>query len=145
MGHSVQKLSGLHIVESSHNNRELGVEVILFLLYSASVRDDLNTWTPTHDELGHDLSLLLIDILEPEQKLSVEIGKVNCVHVDQVNLPNPTQGQVFDYLASESSSAHNKYLKVVGEVVHDGVVPSLFEGGLVEWGAHLQEGSHVGE
>lgn len=46
-------------------------------------------------------------ISEPEEKLTIEVGIVNCVHIDYVNVAKPNESQIFQKFTSQSSSSDN--------------------------------------
>lgn len=47
-------------------------------------------------------------MLMSEEELSVEVGQVNRVEVNDVNLAEAVKDQVFQQLASDTSSAHHE-------------------------------------
>ena len=62
------------------------------------------------DKVGSNFSFGLAHIRMPEEKLAIQIGYVDRVHVDDVNLTESHQSQVFEQLASETSSPYYKNL-----------------------------------
>jgi len=128
----VEVLSGLDIVESSHNDGELSVEGIRHFLHFALVGVDLKAWTPLAHELGNYVCFMPPNVLLSEHELPIEVCVVNCVHVNQVDLPDSAEGQVLDDFAAQSARAHHQYgsgrycLKVFS-----GVEPVFLEGGRV--------------
>jgi len=49
----------------------------------------------------------------PEQELPVEVGHVYGVHVNDVDVHEAWQGQVFEHFAAQTSCAHTKDLAVL--------------------------------
>ena len=46
----------------------------------------------------------------PEEELSIEVGYVDGVHIDDVQLLEAGEGQVLEELAAEPARAHNQNL-----------------------------------
>ena len=49
----------------------------------------------------------------PEQKLTIQVGDVNRVHVNDVYVTKAGEGQVFEKLATKTSCAYDKDFAVV--------------------------------
>ena len=82
MNHGVQKFPRLNIVQSPNNDIKFGIELKIFFLHPASVRDDLHSRAPPHYELRHHFCLHPPNIFLPEQKLTIQVGEVDCIHID---------------------------------------------------------------
>lgn len=56
----------------------------------------------THQSLG------LLDVFMSEEELSVEIAEVDCVEINDVNLPEPSEDKVFEKLAADAAGAYEE-------------------------------------
>lgn len=45
----------------------------------------------------------------PEQKLPVEIGHVNCVHVDHIDAAKAAEGQILQQLTAQTAGPHHQH------------------------------------
>lgn len=70
------------------------------------MRDNLHPWAPLHDKLRHYIRLELSDIFLSEQELPIEIRQINCVHIDQVDVPDTRHGKVLDNLTSQTTGSN---------------------------------------
>lgn len=59
-------------------------------------------------------------MLLSEQELAIEVGQVNGVQVDDVNVTKAGEGEVFEQLASNSASAYHKDARLCSDVVSEG-------------------------
>lgn len=82
------------------------------------MRGDLDPLDPLLDEGGGDLGLVLANIGFPEEKLTVEVGYVDRVHVYDMDVLEAGQGDVLEDLAAQASSTDHEDLGAVniGEV-----------------------------
>ena len=65
------------------------------------VRGDLGAGNPLVDEICRDLRLELADICRPKQELPVQIGDVDGVHVDHVDVLEAHIAQVLQQLTAQ--------------------------------------------
>jgi hypothetical protein len=63
------------------------------------------------DECSRDSGLRLADVFLAKQKLPVQVGHVNRIQIDHVNVLKTRERQVFDYFAPEPTGAHAKHLQ----------------------------------
>lgn len=52
-----------------------------------------------------DNGLWLLNVFLSEEKLTVEIGEINCIEVNDVNLTEPSEDEVFEELAANAAGA----------------------------------------
>jgi len=55
----------------------------------------------------------------PEQELTVEVGNIDGIHVNNMDVLEARQGQVGQNLATESTSSNDKDLDLISEKVLD--------------------------
>lgn len=112
MHHLIEPPPRLHIIKPSNNHRELPIEAPWFVLDFACVRDDFDSLYPLHYELGCDFGLVSADVLVPEEELAVEVGEVDGVEVDYVDLGEAREGEVLDDLAAQAAGADDQHFEV---------------------------------
>ena len=67
-----------------------------------------------------------------EQKLTIKIGEIDGVHINQVYVPDATHRQIFDDFTSESTSSYNQDRHIWDLFEKGGtVLPLSFKGGRV--------------
>ena len=93
----------------------------------AVIRGDNDAWDTFIDEFGGadrlglsnvaftTISALIQD--SPEEKLAVQVGNVDRVHVDDMYIVKAAEGEVLENLASQSAGADDKYLALISEKV----------------------------
>ena len=92
---AVDEAARLDVVQSADNYLELAVKIIIEVLYHARVVLDRNTGTASHDELGGYLGLEVADVLLAEQELTIKICHIDTVHVNDGDLLDAREGQIF--------------------------------------------------
>ena len=65
------------------------------------------------------LSLEFAHIRLSEQELPVEVGQVNCVHVNHINVPEAHHGQVLEEFTAKPASPNDQDLDVLQEEWQD--------------------------
>ncbi len=96
IGDTIQIFPGLDIIEPSYNNIKLLVKMERHLLNSLLMGNYLDAGTSFHDELRKYLCFKSIDIFLAKQELPIQISKINCVHVDNVNVSYARQCQILN-------------------------------------------------
>jgi hypothetical protein len=66
MHNTIKILSSFNVIKTTDDHIKLLVEVILFLLYFASMWYDFDSWASSHDELCDYLCFFPIDIFQSE-------------------------------------------------------------------------------
>jgi len=61
---------------------------------------DFDTFNSLLDELGGDFGLGLAYVCLAEEELAVEVGDVDCIHVDDVDVFESRQGEVLEDFAA---------------------------------------------
>lgn len=109
---------------------------MLCIDYGVNARCDLDARNPLHDKLGRDSCLGLTDVLlsfkasqghrqkriaedVPKQELTVKIADVDGVHIDDMDILEASESKVSEDLTAETTSADDKYLRLVSEKVLD--------------------------
>ena len=82
---------------------ELFVPVVGFVLNGSVVRGDGDGLDALHDLGGCDLGFAVADIAGTEEELSVEVGDVDGVHINDVYVAKAGEGKVFEELAAETA------------------------------------------
>lgn len=87
---------------------ELFVPVIGFVLNGSMVWGDGDSLDALHDTGGCDLGFAVADIVGAEEELSVEVGDVDGVHIDDVYVAKAGEGKVFEELTAETAGADDE-------------------------------------
>lgn len=87
-------------VETADDHGKLHVVVFVLVLDFAAVRCDLDAFDTLLDELGGDFGFVAAYIRCTKEKLPVQVGDVNGVHVDNVDVLEAGEGEVLENLAS---------------------------------------------
>eukprot|EP00966_Prymnesium_polylepis_P038144 884220-Prymnesium_polylepis.1 len=83
--HRVEPAARLDRVEAHHDDLELLVPRLVLVLDRAEVRRHRDARDALHHKLGCDRRLGPADVLLAEEKLPVEVGDIDGVHVDHVD------------------------------------------------------------
>ena len=75
------------------------------------MRHDLGPRDALVDEVGCDLRLALAHVVRAEEELPVEVGHVDRVHVDHVDVLEAHQGQVLQELAAQTACGKRSNVK----------------------------------
>lgn len=119
--HAVDPAPRHHGVQAADDEMELPIEVLVHVLYLAVVGRDAARGHPLVDELGRHLRLGAVHVPLAEQKLPVQVGQINGVHVDDVHVAEAHHGQVLEQLATEPAGAdHQQLARVLQKVQYAG-------------------------
>jgi hypothetical protein len=69
---------------------------------------DFDTWNPFHHELCSNLCFELIHILFPEKELTVQVGKIDCIHINHCDILNSAQSKILKNFTSKATSTDDK-------------------------------------
>jgi hypothetical protein len=69
---------------------------------------DFSRWDPHSNELCRDFSFRSSNVLRPKQELPIQIGHINGVHIDDVDVAKAHEGEIFQQLASETAGADDE-------------------------------------
>lgn len=105
---AVHPASRQNRVQTAHDQIELTIEVDVHVLDAFAVRDHVTVRQAFAYELGGTFGFRTTYVGLAKQKLSIEIGQVDGVHVDDVNVREAHVGEVFEQLAAESAGAHDQ-------------------------------------
>ena len=108
MNHGVDPASGLHVVKSSNDDLELTEEVFIKLLHEISMGRDDHTFNSLHYESSGDMGLVRTHVSFAEQELSVQVGDIDLIQINHVNVLDAREGQVLKNLATEATSTNDK-------------------------------------
>lgn len=108
MNRYVHPPSCLDVVEASDDDLEVLIKRAIEILNHFGMVRDFSARYPLHNEFSRDFGLVFVDILLSKQKLSIEVGEVDLVHVYHGHLSDSTHGQVLQQLAAKPSSANNE-------------------------------------
>ena len=108
VNHAVDPSTCLHIVEASNYNLELAEKFLVELLYRVRVRCDLAALDTVHDEFRSDVRLVGADIFFAEKELTIQVGHVDHIQVDYVNVLDARESQVLEDLTAETTSTDDK-------------------------------------
>jgi len=90
----------LDAVQAADDELELHVKALVEILDPVVVRSDLDALhSPLDKPCGH-FSLGLAHILLAEEELTVEVGDVDRVHVDDMDILESRESEIFQYLAA---------------------------------------------
>mmetsp|Transcript_4706 Transcript_4706/g.14215 ORF Transcript_4706/g.14215 Transcript_4706/m.14215 type:complete len:206 (-) Transcript_4706:113-730(-) len=140
--HVVDPPSGKGRVESRDDEVERSVESLGHLLDGLEVRLHLHSAHSPHDKFGRDDRFGSADILWSKEELPVEVGHVNRVHVDDVQVPEAGQGQHFQKLAPKAPSANDEHPAVLTQELQQ--LRAGLEVVTCERSSMLQDGLDVG-
>jgi hypothetical protein len=87
---------------------ELFVPVVGFVLNGSVVRGDCDGLDALHDSRGCDLGFAVADVMCAEEELSVEVGDIDGVHINDVYVTKAAEGEVFEKLAAETAGADDE-------------------------------------
>lgn len=63
----------------------------------------------THKSLG------FLDVLVPEEKLSIQVAQVDGVEVDNVDLAEPSADEILEELTADTAGAHHQHASLGGQ------------------------------
>mmetsp|Transcript_8351 Transcript_8351/g.28061 ORF Transcript_8351/g.28061 Transcript_8351/m.28061 type:complete len:361 (+) Transcript_8351:690-1772(+) len=107
--HVIHPPPRLQRVQPEDDNLELLVKVSVLLLDLAEVRGDAGAGDALVDEVGCHNGLGLTHVALSEQELTVQVGDLNRVHIDHVDVEKAKEGEIFQQLASQPSSSNHKH------------------------------------
>lgn len=87
---------------------ELAEKIFVELLDKICVIVDLAALDAAHHEIRRNLCLVLAHVSASEQELAVEVGHVNLVEVDYVNVLDARESQVLEELTAKTASTNDK-------------------------------------
>jgi len=91
----VNPSAGFNIVKTWNYNLELSVEFGVEVLDHFGVIGYFGSWNSFHYEFGGYFCLVVFYIFLSEQKLPIQIGYVNLVHIDNCNVFDSAECQIF--------------------------------------------------
>lgn len=106
--HRVNPAASLDIVKTSNDHLELAEEIFLELLHRLGVPIDVDPGAAALHKLSSHFGLELADIVLAEEELAVEVGEIDFVQVDHVNVLDARHGEILQDLAAKTSSADHK-------------------------------------
>lgn len=119
--HAVDPAPRHHGVEAAHDEMELPIEVLVHVLYFTVVGRDAASGHPLVDELGCHLRLGAVHVPLAKQKLPVQVGQIDGVHVDDMHVAEAHHGQVLEQLAAQPAGAdHQQFARVLQKVQYAG-------------------------
>ena len=89
VNHTVNPSAGFHVIQASDDHLELSEEIFAKFLHRIGVPVNLDTRASFGDECGSNLCLVLADVRATEEELSIEVGHVDLVKVDHVDVSEP--------------------------------------------------------
>ena len=78
----VEIFSSLYVVQTSDDDWKFSVLLIWNLLNFLLVGGNFDSRTSLTDKVSNHISLVLTNIFLPKQKLSVEVGGIDCIHIN---------------------------------------------------------------
>mmetsp|Transcript_34937 Transcript_34937/g.88023 ORF Transcript_34937/g.88023 Transcript_34937/m.88023 type:complete len:524 (+) Transcript_34937:51-1622(+) len=108
--HVAARLKG---VQAQHNDVEVAIELGREVLDAAVVRRDLGAQHTRVDALRSDLRFGLAHVRHAEQELSVEVGDVDGVHVNDVDVRKAGEREVLQQLAAQAARADHQHAAVL--------------------------------
>lgn len=103
-------------VEATHDNVELAVEVDAHVLDAFAVRGYLAVRHTLADELGGHLGFGSTNVALAEQELPVQVGHVDRVHINDVDVREAHVGEVLEQLTAQPARSHDQYLDLTQAV-----------------------------
>ena len=85
----VQIFSGFDIVQPSDDDGKFSVLLVGDLLNFLFICCYFDPRAPFHHKCRHNICLVFSDVLLSEQKLTVKIGKIDCIHIHQMDISHP--------------------------------------------------------
>lgn len=95
-------------IQTADNDVELPIEAVVLILDTTEVRGNVNAGQPAVDVVGGHFGLRFADILVSKQELSIQVGQVNRVHVDHVDLIEAHQRQFGQQFAAQAAAADHQ-------------------------------------
>lgn len=111
---------GLDRIETTDNDVELFVVLFILVLDLAMVGGDLYARHALLNEFGCDVRFGTTDIFFTEEELAVEVGNVDGVHIDDMDVVKAGEGEVGEDLAAETASADDEDAALGAQKVFDG-------------------------
>ena len=109
---TVDPASRQYRVQAAHDDVERAIEVHVHVLYALVVGRDGACGHTFAYELGGHLGLGATDIGATEQELPIEVGQVDGVHVDYVQIGEAHVGEHFEQFAAETARSHDQQTNV---------------------------------
>mmetsp|Transcript_39546 Transcript_39546/g.86309 ORF Transcript_39546/g.86309 Transcript_39546/m.86309 type:complete len:246 (-) Transcript_39546:25-762(-) len=109
--------AGWDIIQASHNNVELPVKSIVPLLNLTHMGcdPDAHVATPLIDKCCGSGGLGLAHVRLSKQELAIQVGHIDGVKVNNVNVAEPTVGQTLEDFTPESAGPNHKH---TGDISH---------------------------
>uniref|UniRef100_A0A0K2TMP4 Uncharacterized protein n=1 Tax=Lepeophtheirus salmonis TaxID=72036 RepID=A0A0K2TMP4_LEPSM len=106
--HSVDPSPSYNAVQTTENDVELSIKGFIKLLDCLVMRNDLSSFDPFVDEFCSGLRLEFPYVRRTKQKLTIQVGNVNRVHVNHINGLEAHEGYIFKKLTSQSTGSNHE-------------------------------------
>ena len=105
--HAVDVTAGIEVVEGVEDDDKLAepVDIELWILDVCVVCLDLDIWIELGSGLASDQSFGLLDVGMAKEELAVEVGQVNSVEINQVDLAEASTDKVLEKFAANATGA----------------------------------------
>lgn len=103
--HGVEPAAGVDGVQTCDDEVELLVEALVEVHDVCVIRDDIDARDAGVDKVCGDGGFGLAYVGGAEEELAVEVCEVDCVEVDEMDVPEAGEGEVFEQLAAQTTGA----------------------------------------
>lgn len=118
--HAVDMAASVEVVEGVEDDNETAepVDIELWVFDVCVMCLDLDIRVELGGGLAGDQSLGLLDVCMTEEELAVEVGQVDCVEVDDMDLAKAGADEVLEEFAADATSADDQDARIldVGEL-----------------------------
>jgi hypothetical protein len=147
--HTIDVTAGIEVVEGVENDDKLAepVDIELGVLDVCVMCLDLDVWVELGSGLAGDQSFGLLDVGMAEEELAVEVGQIDCVEIDQVDLAEASADEVLEEFAANATGANDEDARVldVGELRTERLLEEAFaRHGAVRWLSSCGDGEGKG-
>eukprot|EP00962_Isochrysis_galbana_P059433 scaffold33026_cov129-Isochrysis_galbana.AAC.3 len=115
--HCVEPSARLDRVEAHHDDLKLAVPFGVLILDWTVVSLDGDARHAFHDKVSRDCRLWTAHVCLPEQELAVEVGDIDGVHIDDIEVTKPRESEVLQQFASEPPGADDEHTRML---LHEG-------------------------
>jgi len=117
--HGIEPPPRLDRVEPHDDDLEATVPFGVLLLDWAVVRRDRHALDSLHHKLGRYCCLRPAHVRVAEEELPIEVGYIDGVHIDDVDLAETHQRKVLEQLAAQAARANHEHSRHVTDELHD--------------------------
>ena len=91
----IHPLSCCYVVKTCDDHTKVFVKFSWHILNLTGVMLNFDTWNTLHHELSSNLCFVLIHILFSEKELTVQVGKIDCIHINHSDILDSAKSKIF--------------------------------------------------